>query len=943
MARLTCRRCGCELPSAAAACPKCGTVPRPASAKPVPSEAELTELLPPSGKPGGHRPAPDTSTSAGIPAKIGPYQVLEEIGRGGMGVILQGSDEKLKRLVAIKVLLPEVQNDPQHRYRFVEEARLTGQLEHPGVVPVHLLGEDDQGREYFSMKLVSGRSLHDVLADWHAGEGSVRKEFPLHRLVSVFERIAETVGFAHSHGVLHRDLKPSNVMIGDHGEVWVLDWGLAKVLGEVRPGSGARIAASPARAPAQSAPAASGSSPASAKPPSSAQAASVRNDLDYDLTMDGTTMGTPNYMAPEQARGEELDEGADIFGLGAILYEMLTGSPPTSGRSVDEILSRASTGRFTPIRRTRAGRRVPRALSAIAEKCLARDRADRYASVEDLVADLRAWMAGGEVLACPDTLFDRAWRFARRHRTPLTAGAAVAALILATVTVASMQVAAKGRRALEAERLAKAESERAALAESERERERAKALEAELGKQRAQAELAARAQRRLKAFAPYAQAADLINRGQLPEQAVELLKQALAVDAEFPEAQFALGEALRMSGRPSQAAEAYLLADELSRRIGGRAHLQALLAAGFAYDNGGEYALAAVAFERAEKDGADDPLALVGRAFRLAYRRKMNDARAAADEAYRRGPHLWEAHFCRGFMLEDSIELGLLARQPAQGEAIAAFRRTLELSPRQAQVCFWFARCLLRLGTPEARQEAIALIDRGVALEPKNGNNYLMRSHFRQGMGDQAGAAADVAEAERVGASAITLLFTKAMAASRQGRQEESFQLIGEAVKKSGEFPSFVANWLNLGLALGKRKELQPVYERWRRDNPDYPDTYIVGAQLRNLDGDFPGAELEARTGLKLASYHPKLWAWLSHSLARQGKWEEALTSAERCVELEPGAFEGRLLRLQALVGLKRTAEALSELAAVEKDFPASARSLTELRRRLEAANPAGK
>ena len=161
---------------------------------------------------------------------MGQYKIVRELGRGGMGRVLEAVDEPLGRRVAVKVLLSPADKDSRRR-RFIEEARITGGLEHPGIAPVYSLGKNPDGSDFFSMKLVAGRTLADILKDIEAGDRNVVRQYPLPRLLSIFERVVETIGYAHSQRILHRDLKPANIMIGTHGEVWVLDWGLAKVIG----------------------------------------------------------------------------------------------------------------------------------------------------------------------------------------------------------------------------------------------------------------------------------------------------------------------------------------------------------------------------------------------------------------------------------------------------------------------------------------------------------------------------------------------------------------------------------------------------------------------------------------------------------------------------------------------------------------------------------------
>ncbi len=258
--------------------------------------------------------SPEMPDAAG---RLDRYQLFGEIARGGMGAILRGRDVDLGRDLALKVLLESHKDKPELIRRFVEEAQIGGQLQHPGVVPVYELGTFADLRPFFTMKLVKGRTLADLLRA-RVGRGSPDPARPateglppatddLPRFLSIFESVCQTMSYAHVRGVIHRDLKPSNIMVGNFGEVQVMDWGLAKVLSH----AGAADDDVSRRAEPE---------------PVVSVIRTARSGSDADASQAGSVMGTPGYMAPEQARGEiELvDERSDVFGLGAILCEILT-------------------------------------------------------------------------------------------------------------------------------------------------------------------------------------------------------------------------------------------------------------------------------------------------------------------------------------------------------------------------------------------------------------------------------------------------------------------------------------------------------------------------------------------------------------------------------------------------------------------------------------------
>jgi serine/threonine protein kinase len=297
------------------------------------------------------------------------YEVLREVARGGMGVVYLARDRELDRPVALKVL-SSTEMDSDAAERLKREAAIIAGLEHPGIVPVHDVGTLGDGRTYYAMKLVSGSRL-DAL---------VRAPRPLGELLRLFLRICEPVAFAHAHGVIHRDLKPENVMVGPFGEVLVMDWGVAQRSAE----------SSPPGAPHEKG--------------------------------TGTILGTPGYMAPEQARGEAVDARADVYALGATLYFILTGEAPGSGGTKAPTRTWAAYAGPRPpaVRPPRwSDPEVPRAVEAICLKALATEAKDRYPGALALAKDVERFLEGGPVSAYPENLWRRARRFQAKYRTAI--------------------------------------------------------------------------------------------------------------------------------------------------------------------------------------------------------------------------------------------------------------------------------------------------------------------------------------------------------------------------------------------------------------------------------------------------------------------------------------------------------------------------------------------
>ena len=315
-------------------------------------------------------------SSADLFASLDPngrYVVGGVIGRGGMGVVHEGWDVQLMRETAVKVLLHEHKGKPEVVRRFLDEARITGRLQHPGVVAIHELGWSPDERPYFVMRMVRGQTLAQIL------QRRANPSADLTLLLTIFLQVCQAVAYAHSQGIIHRDLKPSNIMVGLFGVVKVMDWGLAKVLGEAD-----TLETSPAVKPAE--------------PPADGVGgqATTAPDPVSTRTLMGTVFGTPAYLSPEQARGEidRVDQRADVFGLGSILCEILTGLPTYTGADGREVYAKAAHASTAEVIARLNTCPAPLDPVTLAKWCLAAEPADRPADastvVEVMTAHLRS-------------------------------------------------------------------------------------------------------------------------------------------------------------------------------------------------------------------------------------------------------------------------------------------------------------------------------------------------------------------------------------------------------------------------------------------------------------------------------------------------------------------------------------------------------------------------
>ena len=346
------------------------------------------------------------------------YQVVGQHARGGMGVIWRVIDKKLGREVALKKLPTSLSTRAGTRSRFVSEAKITAQLEHPGIVPIYDLTDLETDDASYTMKLLRGETLTTAIARFHQMDVSdPGRTVQRARLIEVFLSICRAIAYAHARQVIHRDLKPDNVLLGEFGETAVLDWGLAKSLGRDEPDQTVSTSAPTSRASNNSRDADSdGADPV------------VVNEHD---TRQGAILGTPAYMAPEQALGQSLCTSCDIYSLGAVLYQILCGQPPFRGGSVIEVLDHV-VNQQPPSPRTIVPD-TPRVLAAICMRAMAKQQADRFESVAALVEDLEHYLADEPIVCYRESRLERIDRWMRKHRQQVVV--AIAGILLVAVSM----------------------------------------------------------------------------------------------------------------------------------------------------------------------------------------------------------------------------------------------------------------------------------------------------------------------------------------------------------------------------------------------------------------------------------------------------------------------------------------------------------------------------
>jgi len=837
----------------------------------------------------GADPDPEPALAAGGPEVLdgsaGRYQILGEIARGGMGSVLRARDPHLGRDLALKVLLDHHRDRSDLVDRFVEEAQICGQLQHPGVVPVYELSTLADHRPFFTMKLVKGQTLAALLAE----RSCPADDLP--RFLAIFEAICQTMAYAHARGVIHRDLKPSNVMVGSFGEVQVMDWGLAKVL--PREGQPSRERAAP--------------------PANATVVATVRSEGDSDPSQAGSVLGTPAYMAPEQARGEieAIDRRADIFALGSILCEILTGAPAFAGGSAIEILrtaGRADTA-WAMVRLEQCGADLE--LLALARDCLAALAKDRPADAGVVAGRMTTYLAGVQE-RLREAELSQAAESARAHEAESKASAERRARRLTGALAATVLLAgglgAVGWRWVELQRVERVReaSGRVNLALQEATRLRGLAqgaavdepgpwavaasaaekardllepgiepglhkqvedLAAGLAAERGQAEAAARAARRDRT---------------LLDRLVDI-RSAEADDRDGRSTDAAYADAFREAGLDVAAWPA----DEAARRI--RARLpEVATALASAVDD-----WAAIRRDRSkDRAGAASLAALARAADPDDWRNRLRTALDQPDAAARRTA-LQGLAGAASYETLGPVSLDLLGRalsnaaDPAVAEAV--LRRAQQRHPGDVWINYDLAVALEKLAR---REEAIRYYTAARSLRPETAHEL---AHALQAKGETDEAIGVFEDLRRLRPGNGRHLGCLGKALKNQGRSQEAGAILEAAAAANREAirlrPDDAYAHFSLGFTLeqqGKPDEGIAAFRTAIRIQPDYANAHNNLASALERQGKFDEAIAEYRTAIRIQPDDADTHTDLGTRLYWQGKLDEAIAEYRAAIRVQP-------------------------------------------------------
>ncbi len=806
--------------------------------------------------------AADNSSS--LPAETERYRVSEEIGRGGMGSVLRGHDTVLKRDLAVKVLHAEHKHRPEMVSRFFEEAQIAGQLQHPGIVPIHDSGVLPDGRPFFTMKIVQGRTLADLLRERATPADN------LAHFLHIFEQVCQAMAYAHARGVIHRDLKPANIMLGGFGEVQVMDWGLAKVLVKDK----------------REAP----------PPESDPESVCTLRKESGDASQAGTILGTLAYMPPEQARGEveTLNERADVFGLGAILCQILTGQPPYVGGDAQVLMRRAVRGDLTETFARLDKCSADAELITLACSCLAAEREDRPRHAGEVAVAVAAYRASvQERLRAAET--ERAAAVARaeaeqrkrraeRRARQLTLGlAGVVVLALLAGGGAAMWIARREARIErdEAVRQAKARDQRDLTQQRVEEDLQAAEQDQRRGDWAAASGLFARAEGRL-ADGDFEDLRDRISQGRRRLSLVQdleavRLRKATWIDDRFDDAAALHDYPLVLAAYGFDVLNG--TPEEVAARIQASPVREPLLSAldDWAFTTGAEahagrlLSVARLADDNVRRNQFRD----------LWLRKQGAELARLADEI---DPADLSPAALHGFAWA-------LRQQPAVSARL--LRRALVRYPDDFWLHFILANTLR--GSRQGDEEAVGYCRAALALQPRNVTVWNNLGNLLNAQGKHQEAEAAYRAAIRIKPDYVFAHTNLAIVLNAQGKPREAEVACREAIRiKLDDSKAYT----NLGIALraqGKPKEAEAAYREAIRIKPDDAEAHYNLGNLLNAQAKPREAESAFREAIRLKFDYAEAHTNLGNLLNAQGKPKEAETAFREAIRIKPDLAKAHL------------------------------------------------
>jgi serine/threonine-protein kinase len=834
-----------------------------------------------------------TSDAIPSPEQTGNrYQLQGEIARGGMGAVLRGRDVDLGRDLAVKVLLEKHVHRPEVARRFIEEAQIGGQLQHPGVVPVYDIGRFGE-RPFFTMKLVKGQTFAALLAERNVGQvanlpgenqpSSKLAPHDLPRFLAIALQVAQTLAYAHAKGVIHRDLKPANVMVGAFGEVQVMDWGLAKVLAEG--GTADEEKASRERERPEDV-------------TTIRTARSTGSGIGTD-TEAGSLLGTPAYMPPEQANGEvaNLDRRADVFGLGAILCEILTGKPPYVGRSSEEVRRKACNGDLADAKARLDASGADQELVVLTKACISPEAIDRPRDAQAVADGLTAYLDGVQERLHQAELAEaearaRAIEEAKRRRLTLAlAGTVLLALTLGGGGWLWVKGEHDARQAQVARDVNDAMNKAAAL------REHAKTAGASSAAQFAQAREQAQRAWALVESGPADDTLKTLVRQVLREldeeendrKLVAALDEARLAQAETlaGENRFAVEravpkfrQAFAAYGLPAGQGEPAAVAERIQQRPA--AVQEAIVAALDEWDDlagNPTYGLKEPHRQwlRAVRAAAD-PHDAWGRQVRVARRENDPAKRSAALEALVKSANV--AKLPAGALTR-------LARQFPPSKRTHLLRRAHAQYPAD----FWINHDLgtaLQEVTPPEDVEAVRFLTAAVALRPQSPG-----AHFNLGLALHRNGQLDEGIASWRKATALDSKYTiahnnLAVVLTDKGQLDAAIACLQRAIALD---PKLALAQNNLGEALRRKGQLDEAIAHCREAIALDPKLAAAHCNLGNaLDGKGQVDEAIAcfREAIALDPKYATAHNNLGEALTRKGQLDEAITHCRKAIALDP-------------------------------------------------------